>query len=145
MGALRRWRDAQRSQVDTFVPHPFRTLGAGAIEQEYAENKARIEQEMAEAKAKANADKADEKKDDSTNDAPKADTDDKDTPAASAPSVDAAAIIGSSSYPLVACFALVASAASMAFVVSRPRASHQHALSEGLLAPGAPLAHADVV
>merc|ERR1719188_2921684 len=94
--SLRRWRAAQRAQVGTFIPRPYRTFGAGAVEQEYAENKARIEREIADAKAKAEAKaKADakesEKKDDSTHDPPAADEDAKGTSGAAEPSLGAAA------------------------------------------------------
>jgi len=168
MDALKRWRDAQRSRMDTFVPTQYRTFGAGAVDQEYAENKARIEQEMAEAKATADekdADSAkteasqgddagakaehkdDDKKDAAAADSPKADADDKDTSAAVVePSVVAAATVGSSSVPLTACFAIVASVAGVAFAVARPWASRQDVvLSEGLLTSQAPLAYVDVV
>jgi len=163
---LKHWRAAQRSQVDSFIPRPYRTFGAGAVEQDYAENKARIEQEMA---AKADEAKTDDKakatdnrsgKDDGSTDTeasksnePSAKTDDEEhakddgseVSAAAESPIAAAAAIGGSSVPLIGCFAIGALASVLAFAAVRPRVSSQNEFSESLLSPQAPLAYVDVV
>jgi hypothetical protein len=134
---LKRWRDAQHHQVDTFIPQPYRTFGAGAVESQYAENKARIEQEMedaAEAKASENA-----------NVEAKAGDDEKSASKEKDPSISTAAAVDSTSVPFLSCLAIAAVAAGTALAVALPRARRQEDLSEQLLTSEAPLAYVDVV
>jgi len=58
MAELRRWRDAQNAQIDTFIPQAYSHFVAGAVEQKYEENKARIERELARQDAAKKAEEA---------------------------------------------------------------------------------------